>query len=213
MIIQGFTLQHARIVASCASSSVKSHVSSNKATPRKGRVVPKPLTSRFSCCILDCGFRFGHITSILLSMTRRNWRGTEKKPSGMLEKLCHLFSRLHFLSRHKSKGRNLVLRALSCFLNQLEADLLVHAFHLPLHVQKHGVSSSPMGTMFASAPAKLPQSTSRTSHPSRLNPVVVLHVEHSQKRAPLRRGLHHHAPVSVWTKGVVRSRPVASLWT
>ena len=43
MNIPGFTLQHARTVASCASSSVKSHVSSNKATPRKG------LDWRFRC--------------------------------------------------------------------------------------------------------------------------------------------------------------------
>ena len=60
MFFPGFALRHARTVASCASSSVKSHVSSNKATPRKGCVVPTLLTSRFSCCILDWGFRFGH---------------------------------------------------------------------------------------------------------------------------------------------------------
>ena len=63
MNIPGFTLQHARTVASCVSSSVKSHVSSNKAIPRKSRVVPTLLTSRFSCCILNWGFRFGHIAS------------------------------------------------------------------------------------------------------------------------------------------------------
>ena len=96
MIVQGFTLRHARTVASCASSSVKSHVSSNKATPRKGRVVPTLLTFRFSCCNLDWGFRFGHISSIILSMTRRTLRGTDffgwelstiqlKNPSGMLK--------------------------------------------------------------------------------------------------------------------------------
>ena len=139
MIIPGFTLQHARTVASCASSSVTSHVSSNKATPRKGRVVPTLLASRFSCCILDCGFRLGHISSMFLSMTTR--RGTDfvgwessiiqlKNPSGMLKRLCHLFSRLHFLSRHESKGRNLALRALSGFIHQLETGLLVHAFQL-----------------------------------------------------------------------------------
>ena len=96
MIIPGFTLRHARTVASCASSSVKSHVSSNKATPRKSRVVPTLLTSRFSCCILDWGFRFGHISSMFLSMARRTRRATDfvgldsstiqfKNPSGILK--------------------------------------------------------------------------------------------------------------------------------
>ena len=59
---------------------------------------------------------------------------------------------------------------------------LVHILQLPLHVQRHGVPSSPMGTMFASAPSKFPRSTSRTSHPSRQSPEEVLHVEHSQLR-------------------------------
>ena len=77
MIIPGFALRHARTVASCASSSVKSRVSSNKATPRKGRVVPTLLTSRFSCCNLDWGFRFGHISSIFLSMAICTRRGTD----------------------------------------------------------------------------------------------------------------------------------------
>ena len=89
MIIPGFTLRHARTVASCASSSVKSHVSSNKATPRKGCVVQTLLTSRFSWCILDW-------SSIILSMARRTRRGTDfvgwdsstiqlKNPSGTLK--------------------------------------------------------------------------------------------------------------------------------
>ena len=77
MIIPGFALRHARTVASCASSSVKSHVSSNKATPRKGRVVSTLLTSRFSCCDLDWGFRFWHISSIFLSMAIHTRRGTD----------------------------------------------------------------------------------------------------------------------------------------
>ena len=130
MIIPGFTLRHARTVASCASSSVKSHVSSNKATPRKGRVVPTLLTSRFSCCNLDWGFRFGHISSIFLSMARRTQRGTDfvgwessttqlKTPFRNVERLCHLFSRFHFLSRHESKGRTLVLRPLSGFIKSI----------------------------------------------------------------------------------------------
>ena len=96
MIIPGFALRHARTVASCASSSVKSHVSSNKATPRKGRVVSTLLTSRFSCCVLDWGFRFGHISSMFLSMAGRTRRGTDFvgwesstmklfHPSGMLK--------------------------------------------------------------------------------------------------------------------------------
>ena len=94
----------------------------------------------------------------------------------------HLFPRFDFLPRHESKGRDLVLRALSGFISQLKTDLLVHALQLPLHFWRHGVSSSPMGTMFASAPSKFTQSTSRTSHPSMLSPEVVLHVEHYQLR-------------------------------
>ena len=62
-----------------------------------------------------------------------------------VKKLCHLFSRLHFLSRRESKGRNLVLRPLSDFINQLKLHLLVHIHQLLLHVQRHGVSWSPMG--------------------------------------------------------------------
>ena len=81
--------------------------------------------------------------------------------------------------RHDSKGCNLVLRALPGFIDQLEIHLVVHILELPLHVQRHDVSSSPMGTMFASAPSKLTQSRSRTSHPSKLSPEVVLHVKHS----------------------------------
>ena len=77
IIIPGFTLRHARTVASCASSSVKSHVPSNKATPRKGRVVPTLLISRFPRCIHDWGFRFGHISSIFLSLARHTLRGTD----------------------------------------------------------------------------------------------------------------------------------------
>ena len=102
-----------------------------------------------------------------------------KNPSGTFKELCQLFSRLHFLSRRESKGRNLVLRPLAGFICQLEVHLLVHTLSLPLHVQRHGVSSSSMGTTFA-APSKFPRSTSRTSHPSRLSPEVVLHVEHSR---------------------------------
>ena len=139
MIIPGFTLQHARSVASCASASVNSHISSNKATPRKGRVVPTLLTSRFSCFILECGFRFGHNSSIFLSMARRTRRGTDfvgwessttqlKNNSGMLKKKKTLsLVRLHFLSRHKSKGCNLVLHPLSGLISQKE-------IHLPVHV-------------------------------------------------------------------------------
>ena len=54
------------------------------------------LTSRYSCCILDRGFRFRHISSIFLSIARRTQRGTDfvgwesstiqlKNPSGMLK--------------------------------------------------------------------------------------------------------------------------------
>ena len=77
MIIPGFALRHARTVASCASSLVKSHVSSNKATRRKGRVVRTLLTPSFSCCILDWVCRFGHISSMFLSLARRTRRGTD----------------------------------------------------------------------------------------------------------------------------------------
>ena len=163
----------------------------HKATPRKGRVVPTLLTSRFSCCNLDWGFRFGHISSIFLSAARRTRRGTDfrllgvqyhviEKPFRNDERICYLFSRFHFLSRHESKDRNLVYRPLSGFINQIEASLLVHALQLPLHLQRHGVSSSPMETMFASAPSKLSRSASQKPHPSRLSPSVVLLVEHSQ---------------------------------
>ena len=78
-----------------------------------------------------------------------------EKPFRNVEKPRHLFSRFHFMPRHDSKGRNLVLQPLSDFKNQLEVHLLVHILQLPLHVQRHGVSSSPMGTTFASAPSKL----------------------------------------------------------
>ena len=64
--------------------------------PLKGRVVPMLLTSRFSCCDLDWGFRFGHNSSIFHSMARRTRRGTDfvgwessttqlKNPSRMLK--------------------------------------------------------------------------------------------------------------------------------
>ena len=72
-------------------------------------------------------FRFGHISSTILSMARRTRRGTDfvggesstmqlKNPFRNVEKLCHLFSRLHFLSRRESKFRDLALRALSDFI-------------------------------------------------------------------------------------------------
>ena len=55
-----------------------------------------------------------------------------EKPFRNVKKLCHLFSRLHFLSRHKSKGRNLVLRPLSDFINQLEVHLSSLRSWIPL---------------------------------------------------------------------------------
>ena len=79
-----------------------------------------------------------------------------ENPFRNVKKLCHLFSRLKFLSRHKSKGRSMVLRPLSDIRNQLEVHFLVHILQLPLQVQRHGVSSSPIRTMFASAPSKFP---------------------------------------------------------
>ena len=145
MIIPGFTLRHARTVASCASSSVKSHISSNKATPRKGRVVPTLLTSRFSCCNLDWeGSIRAHFVNIPFDgqthPTRNRLRRLEiqyhtiKKPIRNVERLCHLFSRFHFLSQHESKGRNLVLRPLSRFIKSIGDRPPVHALHLSLHL-------------------------------------------------------------------------------
>ena len=60
MIIPGFALRHARTVASCAFSSVKSHISPNKATPRKGRVVPMLLTSSGGGCERPIDHRTRH---------------------------------------------------------------------------------------------------------------------------------------------------------
>ena len=185
MIIPGFALRHARTVASCASSSVKSHVSSNKATPRKGRVVATLLTSRFSCCTLNIGFRFGHISSIFLSMARRTRRRTDfvgwesstmqlKNHSGTLKSSVTCSPDSTFCL---DTSPMVVIwfsgRCLDSWINWRYTSW-------PTSFQRHGVSSSPMGTMFASAPSKFSHSTSRTSHPSRLSPEVVLHVEHSQ---------------------------------
>ena len=116
------------------------------------------------------------------------------------------------MSGHESKGHNLVLRALSGFIDQLETSLLVHILQLPSHVQRHGVSSSPMGNMFASAPSKLPRSTSRTSYPSRLGGEVVMHVEPSQWRLCCGVACIIMLPCPCGQRGV-RSRPVAFLWT
>ena len=104
----------------------------------------------------DCGFLcvcFGHVTH--LAKFRK------------AERLRHLSSRCHPFSRHESRCCNLPLMALSSFINQLEAGLLVHAFQLPLHFRRHEVSSSPMRTMFSSSSSNLALSTRRTSHPSR----------------------------------------------
>ena len=171
MIIPGFTLRHTRTVPSCASSSVKSHVSSNKATPR---VVPTLL-----------------------------------KPFRDVERLCHLFSRFHLVSRHESMGRNLVFRPLSGFINQLETKLLVHALQLPLHLERHGVSLSPMGTMFASAPSKLPRSTCRTSHQSGLSPEMYCTSSIPGRGSAAAWPASPCSRVCMDTRGV-RSRPVAS---
>ena len=56
-------------------------------------------------------------------------------------------------------------RALSSFINQLEAGLLVHAFQLHLHFRRHEVSSSPKRTKYSSSSSNLALSTRRTSHP------------------------------------------------
>ena len=90
--------------------------------------VPTLLTCRFSCCNLDWGFRSGHISSIFLSMARRTSEEQtssvgspvprNEKPFRNVERLCYLFSRFHFLYRHESQGRNLVLRPLSGFITQ-----------------------------------------------------------------------------------------------
>ena len=199
MIIPGFTLRHAR---------TKSHVSSNKATPRKGRVVPTLLTSRFSCCNLDWRFRFGHISSMFRSMARRTRRGTDfvgwessttqlTEPFRNVERLRYLFSRFHFLSRHDSKGRNLVLRPLSGFINQLEAGLLVHALQLPplearclVVLTGNHVRVGTFETWVCKSNIA-PVQVALGSVARRAFPVKTL----------LRCGPYHRAPVSVWTKG------------
>ena len=181
MIIPGFALRHTRTVASCASSSVKSHVSSNKATSSQRSCRPNAPHIQVFVLHSQLGISFrAHFIGISfngqthLARDRLRRLGIEhhaiEKPFRNVKKLCHLFSRLHFLSRHKSKGRNLVLWPLSGFIYQLETGLLVHALQLPLHVQRLGVSSSSMETMLASAPSKLSRPASRTSHPSRLSP-------------------------------------------
>ena len=107
-------------------------------------------------------------TSFVLPDTQRHaeFEVTSRDCSGMPRMIIPGFTLQHVVRFHKSTGDR----------------PLVHAFQLPLHFQRHGVSSSPMETMFTSTPSKLPRSTSRTSHPSRLSPEVVLHVEHSQQR-------------------------------
>ena len=67
LIIPGFALRHARTVASCASPSVRSHFSSNKAIPRNGRVVSTLLWYRFSRCVLGLAVRSRLIATIFLS--------------------------------------------------------------------------------------------------------------------------------------------------
>ena len=88
-----------------------------------------------------------------------------ENPFWNAERLRHLFSRFPFVSRHKSKGRNLALKALSGFINQPEP------FSCPafLNVSRRHPRSSPG-----------PQVEHRT-RPS-LSPEVVLHIEHSQWR-------------------------------
>ena len=158
MVIPGFALQHARTVASCASSSVKSHVSSNKATPRKGRVVPSLLRPGSRIAILTEDFDSGtfHRYSFRWPGTRRGtdfdgWESstTQLETLQECERLCHLFSRFHFLSRHESKSRNLVLRPLSGFIKQLETDLLVHAPQLPRYLVAPNVNHVRVGTLEA----------------------------------------------------------------
>ena len=88
-----------------------------------------------------------------------------KNPLRNAEGLRHLFSQFRSLARHESTGCNLTSKALSDLTNQLEAGLLAHAFQLPLRVQRHGVSSSPM------EPSSRPHPRSSPVHLAHFGPV------------------------------------------
>ena len=182
----------------------------------ESRVVPMLLTSRFSCCNLDWGFRFGHISSIFHSMASRTRRGTDfvgwessttqlKNPSKMLKSLplvlpipLSVSARVQG-SESGSQGGVQFLESTgdrppgprhSAAPALLEARCLV----------------VPNGNHVRVGTLEVPRSTSRTSHPSRLSPEVVLHVEHSKQR------LCCGVAVSLWTEGAFdldRSLPCA----
>ena len=84
------------------------------------------------------------------------------------------------MSRHESKGRNLVLRALSGFIEQLEKHLLVHILHSRCTFR--GTVSRRL--QWEPCSSRHPRSSPglQFEHPSRLSPEVVLHVEHFQQR-------------------------------
>ena len=225
MIIPGFALRHAQTVASCASASVKSHFSSNKAIPRRRRVVSTLLRYSFFtlCSWLGC-LTLAHCDDVPFDgqthPARNDFVGWEssttqlkkKKTSGLQKDSVTCFPDPTLCLGTSPRVATCLSGTLSGLINQLEAGLLVLAFQMPQHVQRHGVSSSPMGTMFASTPSKLTRSTSRTSHPSRLSPEVVLTSSIPNIGSAVASPASSCSRVRVDKKGV-RSRPVASLWT
>ena len=190
MIISGFALRHARTVASCASSSAKSHVSSNNATHRKGRVVSTLLTSRFSCCVLDWGFRFGHISSIFLSTARRPRRGTDfvgwesstmhlKNPSGLKDSVTCSPDSTFCLGTSPRVAIWFSGRCPDSRINWINTSWST-SFTRPCTFRatvSHHLQWEPCSRR---QPRSSRWSTSRTSHPSRLSPEIVLQVEQSQ---------------------------------
>ena len=203
MIIPRFTPRHARSVASCASSFVKSHVSSNNGNSSQRSCRPQR-SSRpcFRVAILTedlCSFRW----SDALGEHRLRRLGVQyhaiEKPFRNVERLRHLFSRFHFV--YESKGRKLVLRPLSGFINQLEAGVLVHALELLLHLWGTVSRRSQWKPCSRRHPRNSPWSASRTSHASRLRSSGSIARRAFPVKTLLRRGLYHRAPVFVWIKG------------
>ena len=106
----------------------------------------------------------------------------EKENVRNATRLRQFFSRFHPVSRHESKDWNPLLGALHSVLDQLEASLLVHENSaVPALSKARGLVLPNQKKMIASTPSKLPRSK-RTSHPSRLSPYVVVHLDLSQWR-------------------------------
>ena len=124
-----------------------------------------------------------------------------------VERLCYLLSRFHFLSRHESKGRNLVLRSLSGFINQVggrppgprpsvaPAPFEARCLVVPdgNHVRVGTLETLPTACKSNIAPV---QTESLGSIARRAFPAKTL----------LRRGLYHRPLFCP------QSRPVASVW-